>query len=104
MDSCHRHCHIHHNRCLPDLHYHHLVMKLFELQNNIKFIKYWANPISTITLLPVAVFPSFLAVLYLEDSSTAFVIFLAWMVLFLITYFVLIYVNRVLALVNKDTI
>ena len=76
----------------PDsLHFHQLIMQLIQLRfGNGEKIKNWANPLSTLILLPLAVIPIVVSLFIIQSNKVAILIYLILVACYFILYVLLV--------------
>ena len=73
------------------MHFHQLVMRFFELRSEERsFQRRWANPLSTLILLPFALFPIYFAFLFIENKLLSTLTYLIFLMIYLSAYLCLI--------------
>jgi len=76
----------------PDqMHFHHVIMRAIQLISRGKLQQDVANPIATIIILPMALVPIFLGILFIRDNYYSLCTIILFGFLFLVTYHVLVY-------------
>ena len=71
----------------PDrLHFHQTVMRLLEIQFFTRSRRKLTNPLGTIIILPMAIAPMVLAIVFKTQTGAAFIAFCGFVALFVVTY------------------
>tara|TARA_B110000008_G_scaffold182004_1_gene181019 strand:- start:171 stop:509 length:339 start_codon:yes stop_codon:yes gene_type:complete len=86
----------------PDsFHFHHLIMQLIQSSfDKGQKLNRWANPLSTLILLPLAGFPIVVSFFIIENNKVAILVYLALAVIYLCLYLLL--VKKVKSIALRD--
>ena len=79
----------------PDrLHFHQLIMRFWQIMSGGKLSKKFANPLATVTILPLAAFPVMGGVVFVDQPMASFLVVAAAVFSFWLTYSLAIFIIR----------